>query len=117
VQPAQEHLVQQTYGESSLPDLSYPTFARTLPTKVWWDWSTQAKTLKNLPRISGSGAYDKMKGDFKWAKDVIPTYLWFNGSVERHLLGEKIDPSKPPVHHNYPLGKRERRVRRSGRSR
>jgi len=26
--------------------------------------------------------------------------------VERHLLGEKIDPSKQPVHHNYPLGKK-----------
>ena len=26
--------------------------------------------------------------------------------MDRHLLGEKIDPSKPPVHHNYPLGKK-----------
>ena len=84
-----------------------PTFARTLPTKVWWDWSTAGKDVKEPPKDQwGQVLYDKMKGDFKWAKDVIPTYLWFNGSVERHLLGEKIDPSKPPVHHNYPLGKK-----------
>jgi hypothetical protein len=35
-----------------------------------------------------------MKGDFVWEKDVVPTYFWYNGSVERVLLGDKIDPSK-----------------------
>jgi hypothetical protein len=84
-----------------------PTFARTLPTKVWWDWSTAGKDVKEQPKDQwGQVLYDKMKGDFKWAKDVVPTYMWFNGSVERHLLGEKFDPSKIPVHINYPMGKK-----------
>ena len=84
-----------------------PTFARTLPTKVWWDWSTAGKDVKEIPKDQwGQVLYDKMKGDFKWDKDVAPTYMWFNGSVERHLLGEKFDPSKTPIHHNYPMGKK-----------
>ena len=84
-----------------------PTFARMLPTKVWWDWSTAGREVKEAPKDQwGQVLYDKMKGDFKWAKDVVPAYMWFNGTVERHLLGEKIDPAKLPVHHNYPLGKK-----------
>ena len=84
-----------------------PTFARTLPTKIWWDWSTAGKDVKEIPKDQwGQVLYDKMKGDFKWDKDVVPTYMWFNGSVERQLLGEKFDPSKMPIHHNYPMGKK-----------
>lgn len=82
-----------------------PTFARTLPTKVWWDWSTAGKDQPASKDQYGLPTYDKMKGDFKWAKDVRPTYLWFNGTVGRVLIGDKIDPSKP-VHLNYPKGER-----------
>ena len=42
----------------------------------------------------GMPLYDKMKGDFKWEKDVVPTYLWFNGNIERYLAGQKIDPPR-----------------------
>jgi octaheme c-type cytochrome (tetrathionate reductase family) len=83
-----------------------PTFARTLPTKVWWDWTTAGKDVKDPPKDQwGQELYNKMKGDFKWAKDVVPVYMWFNGSVDRYLLGDKIDPSKL-VHLNYPKGDR-----------
>jgi len=42
----------------------------------------------------GLKTYDRMKGDFKWEKDVTPTYFWYNGTVDRYLAGERIDPSK-----------------------
>ncbi len=35
-----------------------------------------------------------MKGDFLWEKDVVPAYLWYDGTVDRVLLGDKVDPSK-----------------------
>lgn len=73
------------------------TFAKALPTKMWWDWSTAGKDLKpeEIKKDKyGEKLYDKMKGDFVWEKDVIPTYYWFNGKVDRLLLGDKIDPSK-----------------------
>lgn len=82
-----------------------PTFARTLPTKMWWDWSSAGKDQPAAKDQYGLATYDKMKGDFQWAKDVRPEYLWFNGSVDRVLLGDKIDASKT-VHLNYPQGAR-----------
>lgn len=74
-----------------------PTFAKAKPTKTWWDWSTAGKNMpeKDIPKDAyGEKTYAKMKGDFKWEKDVVPAYAWYNGTVERVLLGDKIDPSK-----------------------
>lgn len=74
-----------------------PTFAKALPTKTWWDWSTAGKDVKpeDVPKDQyGMKLYDKMKGDFKWEKDVVPTYFWFNGKIDRYLAGDKIDPAK-----------------------
>ncbi|SJZ73762.1 octaheme c-type cytochrome, tetrathionate reductase family [Trichlorobacter thiogenes] len=74
-----------------------PTFAKAKATKVWWDWSTAGKNLKpeEIKHDQyGEHLYAKMKGDFKWDKDVVPTYEWYNGTVDRVLLGDKIDPSK-----------------------
>jgi octaheme c-type cytochrome (tetrathionate reductase family) len=86
-----------------------PTFARTLPTKVWWDWSTAGKDQMVVKDRYGLPTYDKMKGDFRWAKDVVPVYIWFNGSSERVLMGEKVDASKI-VHLNNPNGSRADRA-------
>ena len=83
-----------------------PTFARTLPTKVWWDWSTAGQDKVPPKDIYGLDTYDKMKGDFKWGKDVQPVYLWFDGNVDRVLMGQKIDPGTV-AHLNYPQGKRD----------
>ena len=85
-----------------------PIFARALPTKVWWDWSTAGGNEPVRKDQYGLPTYDKMKGDFKWAKDVQPVYLWFDGSVDRYLLGDKIDPGKV-THLNYPRGERNDR--------
>ena len=74
-----------------------PTFAKDRPTKVWWDWSTAGKDVKpEEVKKDGYGEklYDKMKGDFVWEKDVVPTYLWYDGSVDRLLMGDKVDPTK-----------------------
>jgi octaheme c-type cytochrome (tetrathionate reductase family) len=71
------------------------TFAKALPTKTWWDWSAAGKDMQDIPKDKyGEKLYDKMKGDFKWEKDVVPTYFWFNGTVDRMVPGQKIDPKK-----------------------
>jgi octaheme c-type cytochrome (tetrathionate reductase family) len=67
-----------------------PTFARTLPTKVYWDWSTAGQDKVAPLDKYGLKTYDRQKGDFTWAKDVVPTYAWFNGNVTRVLMGEKV---------------------------
>jgi octaheme c-type cytochrome (tetrathionate reductase family) len=82
-----------------------PTFARTLPTKMWWDWSTAGQDKAAAKDEYGLATYDKMKGDFRWEKNVRPVYMWFNGGVDRVLLGDTIDPTTV-VHLNYPKGAR-----------
>ena len=74
-----------------------PYFAKERPTMVWWDWSTAGKDVKpeDVPKDKyGEKTYDKMKGDFRWEKDVVPAYFWYDGSIDRYLAGDKIDPSK-----------------------
>jgi octaheme c-type cytochrome (tetrathionate reductase family) len=65
-----------------------PTFARTIPTKASWDWS-QAGDAK---RPEDPHSYLKIKGEFAYEQDAVPEYRWFNLSVGRYLLGDKIDP-------------------------
>lgn len=83
-----------------------PTFAKDLPTKVWWDWSKAGQDMTPPKDKYGQETYNKMKGEFAWEKDIVPTYAWYNGQVERYLVGQKIDP-KGIVHLSRPLGSRD----------
>lgn len=68
-----------------------PNYAGKLPTKATWDWSKAGDpTRKEDPH-----GYLKIKGEFTYEQDALPEYAWFNGSVGRYLLGDKIDPSRP----------------------
>ncbi|NOQ45443.1 MAG: cytochrome C, partial [Desulfobulbaceae bacterium] len=75
-----------------------PTIARINPTRVWWDWSTAGKfTEDGQPIIEkdemGKVSYHTSKGDMRWAKNVVPDYLWFNGVMTHVLVDDKIDDS------------------------
>ena len=83
-----------------------PFFAKGLPTKVWWDWSKAGQDRPEAKDKYGLDTYVKIKGEFRWEKDIRPTYLWYNGETMRYLLGDTIDPSKP-VPLNKPLGSRK----------
>jgi len=87
-----------------------PQFARVLPTKMRWDWSTAGDLKDGKPYTKsgefGKHTYDTKKGDFIWEKNVEPEYFWFNGSLEYTLLTDPIDPSKP-VKLNKVMGSRE----------
>jgi octaheme c-type cytochrome (tetrathionate reductase family) len=85
-----------------------PEFARVIPTKMRWDWSTagkknaEGKPFKTTGPL-GKPSYDSKKGDFIWEKNVVPEYYWFNGAMSAALVTDKIDPSKL-VSLNKPLG-------------
>ncbi len=53
----------------------------------------------------GSLIYDKKIGVQKWATNMIPEYLWYDGTREAHVIGDKIDPSDV-VDLNQPMGER-----------
>jgi octaheme c-type cytochrome (tetrathionate reductase family) len=67
------------------------------PTKMYWDWSTAGQDREEDPH-----EYLKIKGSFIYEGDFTPEYYWSNGTVDRYILGDKIDPSQPtdmnPLH-------------------
>ncbi len=72
-----------------------PTFAREQPTKIWWDWSTAGQDRKSRKDEYGKETYSKKKGDFVWAKNVVPVYRWYKGEAEYYVQGDTFDPSTP----------------------
>jgi octaheme c-type cytochrome (tetrathionate reductase family) len=71
-----------------------PAFAKEFPTKVFWDWSTAGEDREPETDNYGMHTYHKKKGNFKWEKNIVPDYQWFNGTGGAYLLGDKIDPEK-----------------------
>jgi len=77
-----------------------PHFARgDYPSKMWWDWSQAGKMNEQGKPFStvdaeGNEIYNSKKGDFRWERDVVPEYRWFNGNVQYTLPTDKIDPTK-----------------------
>lgn len=87
-----------------------PRFSRKHPTMMWWDWSKAGK-LKDGKPYQELGEFDRpvyksIKGEFRWEKDVVPEYYWYNGSITTLKVNDVIDPSETvPV--SWPVGNRE----------
>ena len=83
-----------------------PTFARGgIPTKMSWDWSTAGKRGPDgkplvVKNEEGEVIYNGIKGDFVMAQKVIPEYVWFNGTVQYTLPGDKIEDNGKPIGSN-----------------
>jgi len=75
---------------------------------MWWDWSTAGKfTDDGKPIVTtnedGRPTYHTMKGDMTWAENVVPTYAWYNGSMEYVTMKDTL-PKDGSVEINRPLG-------------
>jgi hypothetical protein len=70
-----------------------PTYATSVPTKMWWDWSKAGDDA----RKDDVHHYLKIKGEFKYEKEVIPEYYWFDLTVDRYLVGDKIATRGPTI--------------------
>jgi hypothetical protein len=66
-----------------------------------WDWSKAGdSTRKDSPH-----EYLKIKGEFHYEDNVVPTYAWFNGKMDRYILGDKLDSEAEHLI-NKPIGSR-----------
>ncbi len=66
------------------------TYARSLPTKTFWDWSKAGDgTREDDPH-----RYLKIKGEFFYGRNLVPEYAWFDRTVNRYLVGDRIDSTK-----------------------
>jgi len=71
-----------------------PTYAKEIPTKTWWDWSTAGTKAEVKNDEFGKPDFVNKKGHFKRGKNLVPTYKWYNKSAGYYLLGDKINPTK-----------------------
>ena len=78
-----------------------PTYANTVPTKTRWDWSKAGDDS----RQDDAHHYLKIKGEFVYDEKIEPEYAWFDLSVDRYLLGDRI-PDEGPTYINRPRGAR-----------
>lgn len=76
-----------------------PTLSRGQATKVGWQWADVGrKDIDPDAEEFDKETFAKKKGTFKWNMNYVPTYAWYNGQMERYMVGDKIkDPSKPVV--------------------
>jgi octaheme c-type cytochrome (tetrathionate reductase family) len=92
--PHKETLLNSHMDTVACQTCHIPSFAREMPTKLSWDWSTAGEDRVSPEHDEyGKSTYNKKKGDFTWGKDVVPTYAWYNGKGGAYLPGNKIDPN------------------------
>jgi len=82
-----------------------PSFAKNSPTRVHLDFSQVGQDRQPQIGPLGQPDFDKKIGGQEWAMNVVPTYLWYDGTRRAYVMGDKIDPDETVVL-NQPLGDR-----------
>lgn len=71
-----------------------PEYAKVNSTKMSWKWSDAGKMKNGEPFETedtlGNHDYMSIKGSFVWKRNVKPEYVWFNGTANHYLVGDKI---------------------------
>jgi len=94
-EPHRETLLNKHMDTVACQTCHIPEFAKEIPTKLAWDWSTAGKDKVEVETDAyGKETYHKNKGNFIWGKDVVPTYAWYNGKGGAYLPGDIIDPAR-----------------------
>lgn len=85
-----------------------PTYAKASATMVYWDWSTAGKLRNGKPYeehdSDGNPTYKSIKGTFTWGKNLKPEYVWFNGTAQHYLPGDRVENPNQAVVLNRLLG-------------
>lgn len=74
-----------------------PSFARVAPTLVHRDYSAAGQDRASTTGEHGMPEYDRRFGTMKWGRNLVPTYMWYDGTRGASLLGDLIDPSSTVV--------------------
>jgi octaheme c-type cytochrome (tetrathionate reductase family) len=80
-----------------------PSYARNQPTLLRRDYSTAGQDRPDVRDKYGMPTYDKKFGSLTWGKDLVPTYVWYDGTRKASLAGDTIDASSPVIL-NAPMG-------------
>jgi octaheme c-type cytochrome (tetrathionate reductase family) len=92
--PHKDNIINGHIAKVACQTCHIPMYAKGNATKMEWDWSTAGRLKNGEPYEEddkdGNHTYMSIKGSFKWAKNVKPDYIWFNGTASHYLLGDKI---------------------------
>jgi len=102
-EPHQQSRLNQHADRVACQTCHIPYFAKEVPTKLEWDWSTAGRDIEDTKGEYGKHAYNKKKGHFKWGKMVVPEYRWYNGNAGAYIKGDKMDPEQV-TKLAYPIG-------------
>jgi octaheme c-type cytochrome (tetrathionate reductase family) len=93
--PHNDDVINQHTVKIACQTCHIPVYAKVNATKMSWDWSTAGRLKNGEPYeeddADGNHTYMSIKGSFTWAKNVQPEYVWFNGTANHYLLGDKVD--------------------------
>jgi len=71
-----------------------PYYAKVNATKMEWKWSDAGELRDGKPysidNDDGEHVYLSTKGSFTWEKNVVPEYVWFNGTADHYVLGDTV---------------------------
>ncbi|MGD0946806.1 MAG: tetrathionate reductase family octaheme c-type cytochrome [Candidatus Binatia bacterium] len=82
-----------------------PSIARAAPTLLRRDYSQAGQDRAVTLDKYGMPQYDKKFGTLTWGKDLVPAYLWYDGTRNASLVGDKIDASDIVIL-NAPVGEK-----------
>jgi octaheme c-type cytochrome (tetrathionate reductase family) len=73
-----------------------PTYAKVNATVMHWDWSQAGRANEDgsfITEYDTDGNYDylSIKGRFVWDKNVVPEYVWFNGTASHLLYTDRVE--------------------------
>ena len=74
-----------------------PSVAHNSPTLLRRDYSAAGSDRAVTLDRYGMPQYDKRFGTLAWGKDLVPVYLWSDGTRNASMVGDPIDPSAPVV--------------------
>jgi octaheme c-type cytochrome (tetrathionate reductase family) len=105
--PHQDKILDDHFRKIACQTCHIPQFAKVNPTLMYWDWSKGGRVDDNGDFIveyddDHKYSYLTIKGRFIWDKNVIPDYVWFNGTADHFLYTDTI--SEEPVKINELFG-------------
>lgn len=99
--PHEENILNEHTIKVACQSCHIPIYAKVNSTKMSWDWSTAGKLRNGEPYEEndslGNHTYLSIKGDFTWDRNVVPDYIWFNGTASHYLEGDLISDTTRPL--------------------
>jgi octaheme c-type cytochrome (tetrathionate reductase family) len=93
--PHGDRILDNHFNKVACQTCHIPEYAKVNSTVMYWDWSKAGDRDENgnfITEFDSDGNYNylSIKGRFIWDKNVVPEYIWFNGTASHFLYSDTI---------------------------